>query len=126
MEREDLVDELLELHHDLGKYIHLPLSFLPADASPADVAAAVEAGLQRTRRGPGGVESADAIWTAFEIAFAGRLESYPSFGRLRDVVRRALAWADVRGELDRAAVSADLTAVAPAVRGVIDEVSRDR
>ena len=128
-ERQQLIDELLDLQHDLGKYIHLPLSFLPRDAASADVSTAVRRALFETRAGPGGVRSAREIWSTFEGAMADRLNRYASFAVLRDVVERALAWeaaARADAEIDRSAVTADLTAVTQAVRNVIDEVNRDQ
>lgn len=124
--REELLDELLDLQHDLGKYIQMPLSFLPQDASAAQLSTAVRKALFETRSGPDSVQSARSIWSAFESRFSAQLESYETFVHLRKVVERALAWESANGELNRDEVSADLAAISPAIRNVIDEVNSER
>lgn len=34
---DETMDALLDLSHDLGKYLRLPLALLPVDAGPAEV-----------------------------------------------------------------------------------------
>ena len=50
MDKEELLDILLDLKHDLGKYLRLPLALLPADASPKEVREALKTGLFSTRK----------------------------------------------------------------------------
>jgi len=129
MEREQLIDVLLDLQHDLGKYILLPLSFLPREATPAEVRAALRRALFETHKGPSGVRSAREIWTEFETTMTGALGGYQSFAPVCASVERALAWEAIARDdspVDRDAANADLAAVVPAVRNLIDEVNRDR
>lgn len=61
----ELHEELMDLAHDLGKYVRLPLAMLPADADRAQVVEAVREGIVRTRRGPWGITPARRIWEDF-------------------------------------------------------------
>ncbi len=124
---EDVVDDLLDLSHDLGKYLRLPLAMLPGDASPAEVRSALEAALRRTRVGPGGVRPARSIWDALRPGIEDALAGTPGFARLEAAVARALAWEralDGGGGIDRAAVTADFEDVTLCIRALIEEVSR--
>jgi hypothetical protein len=92
------LDLLLDLKHDLGKYLVLPFALLPKEAAPAAVHEALARALRETRRGPRGVQTA---------------------------VDRALAWEqalDAPAPLDRAAVERDLRAVQEAISALIAEV----
>ena len=48
--------------HDLGKYVAFQLRWLPPQAGAAELLEALRADVLETRRGPGGAESAPAIW----------------------------------------------------------------
>jgi hypothetical protein len=126
MEREDLIDELLDLQHDLGKYILMPLSFLPSQASDDEVHAALRRALFETHKGPRGIRSARQIWTHFEANLGAELDERSSFAPLCAAVERALAWERAEPPIDREAARADLAAVMPAIRDLIDEVKRER
>ncbi len=121
MSREDLLDALDELQHDLGKYLRLPLAMLPRDAGPELVREAAQTALLRTRRGAGGVTSAEDIWRAFvdEVGAALPLNT------LEPVVARALAWRGRLDELDREALEADLGAVSGAIRALMESLQSD-
>ncbi|MCU0663006.1 MAG: hypothetical protein MUC50_11855 [Myxococcota bacterium] len=127
MTKEDLLDALAELKHDLGKYILLPVSFLPEDASQSEVRAALETALMRTRVTPrGGVRGAEDLWSAFSEECRESLGPLQSFEELQAVVVRALSWAERLtnpvSSLDRAALQADLAEVSAAIARVIEEV----
>jgi len=128
-QREDLLDLLSDLQHDLGKYLRLPLSLLPRDADCAAVRAALETALLRTRRGPGGTRNAQEIWEAFLQEAGGRFCGFAAFAVLEGAVSRALGWRRaLEGDalLDRASVEADLGAVATAIRAILEEVESAR
>ncbi|MEZ4472607.1 MAG: hypothetical protein R3F60_17860 [bacterium] len=118
-----LVDLLADLQHDLGKYLRLPLAWLPADADDAGVHAAAREALLATRRVGGQTHAAADIWRAFLADVQGHLDDRAAWPPLVATVDRALAWAErLDGPLDRAALTADLAAVGPAIRTLLDEV----
>jgi hypothetical protein len=124
-QREELEDLLLDLQHDLGKYIRLPLSFLPAEAATDEVRAALCTALVETRRSPRGVRSARAIWDAFAGEAREHLTSSPAYAALVQTVERALAWERALGgddDIDRPRLERELGAVTPAIRAVIEEL----
>ncbi len=126
--QDDLVDALLDLQHDLGKYLNLPLAMLPTDATDDDVRQAAHEALFRTRRGPDGrggpsqVTGAAEIWAAFLAEVGEALDERPVYGALRLAVDRAFAHGDALAAADPAALRADLGAVSPAIRAVLREV----
>ncbi len=117
---EDLEDALDDLAHDLGKYIHLPLSLLPNEATDSEFRAAAVKALLETRRGPSGTQSAQTIWSQFRDEVGNELEGKPGWTGVVQAVDHALAWASkirvTAHELDRAELMNDLTAVTPAIR----------
>lgn len=128
-QREELLDLLSDLQHDLGKYLRLPLSLLPRDADAAAVRTALETALLKTRRGPAGARAAQEIWEAFLEEARGRLSSFAAFAPLEGAVSRALGWRralEGGPAIDRAAVEADLGAVSAAIRALIEEVQSAR
>jgi hypothetical protein len=96
MAREDLIELLRDLRHDLGKYIRLPLAMLPREAGDEEVRSALRQALQATRRGPAGDVPARAIWQQFLEQCRGNLP-LPSWPRLCEAVGEALA---LEGQLD--------------------------
>lgn len=119
----ELLQELLaDLQHDLGKYLRMPLSFLPPDASYEDVHRALRKALLTTRETPAGVRSARSIWNAFCADARAALEHQPQFVELERAVARALLWEDAAqaapAPLPRPALEADLQAVSPAIRAL--------
>lgn len=133
MPDESLADALADLAHDLGKAVRRPLAWLPADASDADVRQAAEEALLATRRKGSERISAQALWDAFlaeveppQVGTGGPAVG-PAWAAMVAAVERALAWAarlDPPEPLDRAALEADLAAVTPAIRALIEEVER--
>lgn len=124
----ELIELLLELQHDLGKYIRLPLAMLPANASNAEVREALEMGLIYTRQGPGGTRSAETIWRDFLDEAQERLRGFQAFPALCDTVEHALAWRSsltpTAPPIERDALDSDLQRVSEAIRNVIVEIER--
>ena len=90
---EDAVDILLDLKHDLGKYLLLPLRMLPADASDEAFREALRRALFETRKQGTTVRSGADIWEEFRR----ELVPFSSTGwylRLSRDVAAALALAD--------------------------------
>lgn len=121
LSRDDLVDALLDLKHDLGKYIRLPVVMLPVDATAGELRGAVKEAIERTRKGPAGVRSARQIWQGFLDEAGDALADSPALGRLTAAVERALALSG-EAQLERAAVEAELAAVGEGIRQLIEEV----
>lgn len=118
--QEDLEDALDDLAHDLGKYIHLPLSLLPDTASDDEFLEAATLALIRTRRAPTGDQSARELWVAFCQEVGNELVSYPGWIELEQTIANALDWTerlqDAARSESRTKLVADLRAVAPAIR----------
>ncbi len=118
-----LVDALLDLQHDLGKYLRMPIAFLPREADASALRAALHKALRQTRSGPDGVRSARSLWGDFEREVGGALAGRPGYVRLVEAVRTALAWEaaldDADAVLDRQRIEAELGAVATAIRELI-------
>ena len=122
--RDELVDALSDLRHDLGKYLRLPLAMLPAGAAADAVREAARAALLRTRRGPRGVSSAAEIWAEARPELEP-LDRWRAGGPLVDAVDAALRWThrlDAPDALDRAALVADLGGVTTAIDALLMEV----
>jgi hypothetical protein len=128
LSRDDLLDALFDLKHDLGKYIRLPVAMLPADSTAADLRQALGRALLKTRQGPRGDRPAREIWTAFTEEVGRAVDERETAGQLRRAVERALGWERALADdddtpLDRAALEADLTAVSRCIQALIEEVS---
>jgi len=125
---DDLLDLLMDLQHDLGKYIRMPLGFLPANASDEEVHRALDKALLKTRATPSGTRSARGLWMAFCAVARPMLDGEPLFADLERAVDRALAWESHAlaqpGPLPRPALEADLSAVAPAIRALIQHLQQ--
>jgi hypothetical protein len=123
---DDLLDALLDLKHDLGKYIYLPLAFLPEPATQAQLRDALTTALVRTRVTPQGIRSAQDIWEAFIRESGECAGTLQSFDHLRAIVSQALSWseklADSDLDLDSNALRKDLSRVSEAISQVIEEV----
>lgn len=122
MSDPDLEDALSDLAHDLGKGIHRPLAWLPAEADAGAVRAAVEEALFATRRRGDERTSAATLWGAFLAEVGPRTGA--AWAAMVAAVDRALAWGAWTGPLDRAQVQADFAAVTPAIRAVLEEIER--
>ena len=84
-------ESLDDLAHDLGRHVRLPLALLPESASPAEVRAALERGVNRTRSGPTGVLGAAALLAAFRAEVPAELQ--PDLRGLVEAVDAAVALA---------------------------------
>lgn len=123
---EDALDALLDLKHDLGKYLRLPLTALPPEASDTDLREAVRTALFKTRRGPAGTRAARDLWCAFRDDVGAELTSRPAWTDLREAVEHALAWeAALEGNgrrVVRAEVERDFAAVTAAIQRLITDL----
>ena len=126
LERDDLLDAIDDLAHDLGKHARLPLRMTPIEVDEQTVRAAGLTGLLRTRRSPRGDMSAEDIWARFKADVGNNLSGLSSWQPLGDAVDTALAWIPVlqdqtrgfeRHELDR-----DLLAISKAIRTLREEL----
>ena len=125
LDRETQLDLLFDLLHDLGKYIRMPISLLPENASPQQVREGVEQALTRTRSGPREARGARAIWEMFVSESGGSLSSCSGWESLLTSVEDVLVWEDrLRREalIDRDAVMADFNRVPEAIRALIVEI----
>ena len=125
--REALEESLYDLKHDLGKYIRLPVSMLPKDASWAEVTAQVEQGVLRTRKGPAGTISAAELLAKFDAEWGTMLADRPNYQSLQRAVAAACDLPTQLGMQDeswtRDRVESILCAVSDAIRRLMDEVS---
>jgi len=126
LSRDDVLDALLDLKHDLGKYLRMPLAMLPAEATESEVREALETALLKTRSGPKGVRTAEDLWSAFTEEVGSALDGYEATAGLREAVARALEWKDALARqdtvVDREQVQADMSAVGEAIQRTIEEV----
>jgi hypothetical protein len=67
-----LLPRLVDLRHDLGRYIVFEQRFAGADAELGALRAAVQSDLLRTRRGPAGDRSAWELWEELRPAALAR------------------------------------------------------
>lgn len=129
MEPDAFLDLLLDLEHDLGKYLLLPIAWLPKSASEAELREALRRALTETRSQGGQTRSARSLWGAFEaeVATHPELEQHPGFARLRAAVERALGWErelSQLGGLEREAIERDFRDVRRAITDLAREVQR--
>jgi hypothetical protein len=121
------MERLLDLSHDLGKYLRLPLSMLPAAADAGQVRKALRAALQQTRSAAGQVLPAREIWRRFQADLEPSLSGLSAWHVLEDAVDRALSWEHALGgsaPIDRSAAERDLRAVGEAIDALIEAVQR--
>lgn len=102
-ELEDLVEDLADLRHDLGKYVTFGVRFLGPDPAPADLRAALEGDLLRTARRGDATETAWQLWA--RIRPAG-LADDPDVQRI-DLGIRALEDADLSADAVGLAATAE-------------------
>ncbi len=88
--REDLLDALFDLKHDLGKYIQWPVGMLPDDASDADLRNALKSALFFTRKKGTEAVSAREIFAAFEKEWGEVAGEFRAYGDLKQAVEAAL------------------------------------
>jgi hypothetical protein len=135
MAADATLDLLLDLKHDLGKYLLLPLTLLPRNADGPAVREALTRALLQTRTrsraasGAGGEHpgyvSARELWAGFSAELARAGLGGARIVPLQQAVERALAWERVLAEqssIERAAVERDFRAVQAAIAQLIAEV----
>lgn len=113
-ELEDLVEDLSDLRHDLGKYVVFELRFLGDGPGVEDLRAALRADLLSTRRRGDATETAWAVWARLR---PGQLDGDPDVQSIDALVER-LATADLDGD------EASLHAIAAVARRVADGTRR--
>lgn len=121
-DRESLLDLLLDLQHELGKHLVMPIAMLPREADGDAVRAATARALLHTRERGGHPVSAQALWAAADAEGGAALRALPGYPALRGRVHAALAWeARLRSDdgLDRSALLADFRAVGDAIRELL-------
>jgi hypothetical protein len=131
MTSDTTLELVLDLKHDLGKYMLLPLALLPKAADEAAVRAALARGLLRTRsrRTAAGEEtqSAREIWQASLPELRAGALPQAALAQLERAMERALSWERVLQDgvaFDRVAVEGDLLSVqrafADLLQGTVD------
>jgi hypothetical protein len=127
MTADATLDLLLDLKHDLGKYLLLPIGLLPRDASEAALREALRRALRETRTSRGRTQSARELWQAFVAELGGELAHSTALAQLQAAVDRALSWEralDQAAPLERVPLERDLQAVQAAIAALIAEVQR--
>lgn len=109
---DPLADLLLDLKHDLGKHLVLPLALLPHDAPGSLVHRTALRALTHTRHGPMGAVSARALWQRFQSELPLEPKQHPRYVELERALTTALAW-------QHALQQAPTPAVAPADRAAL-------
>ncbi|MDD9968400.1 MAG: hypothetical protein OXR73_19330 [Myxococcales bacterium] len=128
IDHDELAELLMELKHDLGKHMLLPVSILPADATDAEVRSALAAALRRTRPGIAGPRSARRVFQDFRQELGGT--TFPGLPEIEMALERALVWDGMvddlsGGPLERARVTADLRAVGEAIGRAVRMLRED-
>ena len=90
---EDLVEDLGDLRHDLGKYVSFEARFVGAEGPEGELRAALEKDLHRTREARGRVESAWELWARLKPE---GLDQEPEVQRIQAALD-ALALLDLDG-----------------------------
>jgi hypothetical protein len=132
---DDTLELLLDLKHDLGKYLLLPIALLPKNAGDAAVRDALTRALlqTRTRRVPADPSAtphvgAAELWRSAQAELERSGCAREGLLRIDAAVQRALSWQDAlasEAALDRSAVERDLGAVQRVIAELIDEARRD-
>jgi hypothetical protein len=98
---EDLVEQLADLRHDLGKYICFETRFVGIDAPETALREALKADLERTRcrRNPDGVEITESAWDLWARIRPGSLKDDPDITEIDALIGR-LSTADLSADVD--------------------------
>lgn len=131
MTSDALIDLLLDLKHDLGKHLQLPLALLPKGADARAFQHTAWEALTRTRRSPCGDCSARRLWHRFVTEAGDALVGCRGFAALEQAVERALAWEQriaTCSAMDcdrglRREIEGDFGKVTECIAHLIDEVS---
>lgn len=133
---DDLLEALLDLKHDLGKHLLLPLALLPRSADARTVRQAALQALTRTRRGRCGDCSARQLWARFlsETENArGPWNHNPAFEALDRAVQCALSWEERLATQDsgsasvccpRTTITDDFRRVSETIAALIDALQQ--
>jgi hypothetical protein len=127
MTADATLDLLLDLKHDLGKYLLLPIGLLPKDADDDALREALRRALRQTRTSGGQAKSARELWQGFVAELGGELAHSAALAELSAAVERALGWEralEQAAPLARAPLERDLAAVRAAIAALIAEVQR--
>lgn len=89
--KDELVEILMDLKHDLGKYMFLHLSHLTQDSPPDMVNEALHTALYETRTVSGVTQSAEQIWQRYKNELALLDYSFDGHARLISAVEAALS-----------------------------------
>jgi len=119
---DELLDLLMDMKHDLGKYIVMPVAMLPTDASPTQLREALRRALLQTRGEGEAAHSAQVLWRGFVQEGGEPLRALAGFAQLQAAVERATAWESALGAdtpIDRDALLSDLRAVGEAMGALI-------
>lgn len=122
---EELLEDLTDLRHDLGKYITFETRFLEEGAGPEARRAALRKDMHRTREARGEVESAWQLWARLRpVEVAGEPEARRIAAALDELERLDL---DGPPEvLDRAqALCAEVAASTRALHGRVRALALD-
>lgn len=124
--RDDLLDLLADLQHNLGKYIRLPLSMIEEGASEEQYRTALKSALLQTRKGPSGVLTARQLWEEFVEEAAPQLRDMAEFKALVTAVKHALNWEIYidpgSPPMPVSDIQDDLAAVSDAIRHLLEGV----
>ncbi len=77
-------EQIADLVHDLGKYVHLSARMLAPDAALDERWAALREDLLETRRGPAGAEPAAVVYAARRAALPAELDAHPAVRALAE------------------------------------------
>ncbi len=112
----ELVEQLADLRHDLGKYITFEVRFLGPSPSESALRAALRADLLQTRRWGAHTETAEQVWARMRPAL---LEGDPDLLRI-DQALGALSRIDLSGPAEELSQAAALAReVAEACRALL-------
>ncbi|MDJ0764022.1 MAG: hypothetical protein QNJ97_13655 [Myxococcota bacterium] len=124
--RDDLLDALFDLKHDLGKHIYQPLGMLPPGATAQELRAALETALFSTRKTQTEQVAARKLWVRFADEWQSQLPRFSHYEKLETAIRSALALESVLAkpgiEIERETVGATLRGVGEAIFDLIEEV----
>ncbi len=97
---EDLVEQLADLRHDLGKYVCFETRFVGVEAAEPDLRDALRADLLRTRcgRDAEGREATETAWALWARLRPGTLAGDPDITEIDALIGRLQA-ADLSGDL---------------------------
>lgn len=119
---EDLVDLLLDMKHDLGKYIVMPVAMLPADAPQQALRDALHRALRETRPTGGAARSAAELWEGFVAEGGQPLRELSGFSAVEAAMTTAANWnrsLDNEAPIDRQALLSDLRTVGETIGSLI-------